>query len=125
MYNRLINYFQKNNVFFNDQFGFRANHSTAQAILLITDKIQNSIEKKLFSCGIFLDLSKAFDTVNHDILIQKLEYYGIRGLPGNCFRSYLTSRFQFLSIENTNSVLKSITRSAGVGFGTIAISTIY
>jgi retron-type reverse transcriptase len=98
MYNRLINYFQKNNVFFNDQFGFRANHSTAQAILLITDKIQNSIEKKLFSCGIFLDLSKAFDTVNHDILIQKLEYYGIRGLPGDSFRSYLTSRFQFVSI---------------------------
>jgi hypothetical protein len=104
-----MNYFQKNNVFFNDQFGFRANHSTAQAILLITDKIQNSIENKLFSCGIFLDLSKVFDTVNHDILIQKLEYYGIRGLPGDCFRSYLTSRFQFVSIENTNSVLKSIT----------------
>jgi retron-type reverse transcriptase len=61
MYNRLINYFQKNNVFFNDQFGFRANHSTAQAILLITDKIQNSIEKKLFSCGIFLDLFKLKD----------------------------------------------------------------
>jgi hypothetical protein len=55
-----------------------------------------------------LDLTKAFDTVNHDILIQKLEYYGIRGLPGNWFRPYLTSRFQFVSIENTNSVLKSI-----------------
>ena len=87
MYNRLIDYFQRNNVFFNDQFGFRANHSTTQAILLITDKIQNSIEKKLFSCGIFLDLSKAFDTINHDILIQKLEYYGIKELPGEWFRS--------------------------------------
>ena len=117
MYNKLIDYFQKNNVLFNGQFGFRASHSTAQAILLITDKIQNSIEKKLFSCGIFLDLSKAFDTVNHDILIQKLEYYGIRGLPGDWFRSYLTNRSQFVSIENTNSVLKSIT--CGVPQGSV------
>jgi retron-type reverse transcriptase len=85
MYNRLINYFQKNNVFFNVQFGFLANHSTAQAVLLITDKIQNSIENKLFSCGIFLDLSKAFYTVNHDILIMNImvsvDYRGIAFVP--------------------------------------------
>ena len=60
-------------------------------------------------------------------LIQKLEYYGIRGLPGDWFHSYLASRFQFVSIENTNfsSKVDHLWHSAGVGFGTIAISTIY
>ena len=71
MYKRLITYLEKKNVIFNGQFGFRSNHSTAHAILLITDKIQKAIENKLYSCGIFLDLSKAFDTVDHSILLKK------------------------------------------------------
>ena len=73
MYKRL-------SVFYNGQFGFRSNRSTVHAILLIIDKIQNAIEKKQYSCGIFLDFSKAFDTVNHEILSRKLEYYGMRKL---------------------------------------------
>ena len=108
MYNRLIDFLNKNDVFYSSQFGFRANHSTTHAILQITDKIQNAIENKLFSCGIFLDLTKAFDTVDHNILIRKLEYYGIRGLLGDWFRSYLTNRYQF-SVKNTNSQQKPIT----------------
>ena len=71
MYNRLITFLDKNQVLFNGQFGFRSNHSTLHAILLIADKIQKAIERKQYSCGIFLDLSKAFDTVNHTILIKK------------------------------------------------------
>ena len=59
MYNRLIDFLKKNNVLYSGQFGFRANHSTTHAILQITDKIQNAIENKVFSCGIFLDLTKA------------------------------------------------------------------
>ena len=69
MYNRLMDFFYKNNIFFKGEFGFRAKHSTNHATFLITDKIQNAIENKLFACGIFLDLTKAFDTVNHNILI--------------------------------------------------------
>ena len=69
IYNRLIDFLNKNNVFYSSQFGFRANYSTTHAILQITDKIQNAIENKLFTCGIFLDLTKAFDTVDHNILI--------------------------------------------------------
>ena len=73
--------------FFAGQFGFRSSHSTTHAIHLISDKIHTAIENKLFSCGIFLDLTKAFDTVDHDILIAKLEYYGIRGIVCDWFRS--------------------------------------
>ena len=71
--------------------------------MLITDEIQRAIESKLYSCGIFLDLSKAFDKVDHNILLAKLEHYGIRGLPNECFRSYLTNRQQFISVNNIDS----------------------
>ena len=73
MYNRLASFFEKNEILFHSQFGFRSNHSTNHAILLITDKIQKAIERKLYFCGIFLDLSKALDTVSHDILLRKLK----------------------------------------------------
>ena len=70
---------------------------------MIIDKIQHAIEKGHFACGIFLDFSKAFDTVNHEILIQKLVYYGIRGLPKKWFCSYLSNRKQFVSIGGSCS----------------------
>ena len=87
---RLLDLLEKNNIFFDKQFGFRNKYSTEHAILNIVDKIQRAIDGKEFSCGIFLDLSKAFDTVNHAILIKKLEYYGVRGIPNNWFSSYLS-----------------------------------
>jgi hypothetical protein len=78
MYNRLIDFIRKKSIIYPKQFGFREQHSTDHALLSIVDKIQNSIDNREYSCGIFLDFSKAFDTVNHEILIQKLEHYGIR-----------------------------------------------
>ena len=98
-----------NNVLFEGQFGFRSNHSTSHAILQIVDKIQKAIEAKNFSCGIFLDLSKAFDTVNHKILLKKLYHYGIRGIAHNWFSSYLSNRKQFVSIGNVTSDLSFVT----------------
>ena len=74
-----------------------------QAILSITDKIQCAIEEGAYSCGIFLDLSKAFDTVNHEILIQKLDHYGIRGVAKTWFISYLKNRKQYVSLGSTKS----------------------
>ena len=80
---------EKKKVIYCKQFGFRANHSTDYAILSIIDLIQHAIDCQEFSCGIFLDFSKAFDTVNHNILIEKLDYYGIRGVTKDWFTSFL------------------------------------
>ena len=82
------------------------------AILSITDKIQEAAENGQYSCGIFLDLSKAFDTVNHSILLQKLEFYGIRGLALDWINSYLNDRKQFVAVGSTLSELLNI--SCGV-----------
>ena len=74
---------------YTNQFGFRKGHSTEQAILEITDTLKLAIDRKQFTCGIFPDFSKAFDTVNHDILLIKLQAYGIRGQTLEWFASYL------------------------------------
>jgi hypothetical protein len=90
MSNRLLDFIQRKAILFDNRFGFRAKHSTDIAVILsIIDKIQKAIDERDFSCGIFLDLSKTFDTVNHEILIKKLENYGIRGVAKSWFESYL------------------------------------
>ena len=76
----LINFIDKYNILFVNQFGFREKHSTMHSTLLITDKIQRAIEDGQFSCGSFLDFSKAFDTVDHSMLIRKLSHCGIMEL---------------------------------------------
>ena len=77
MSNRLVNFLNKHNILDDNQFGFRSRHSTTQASMLITDKIQRTIESKLYFCRIFLDLSKALDTVDHNIPLATLEHNGI------------------------------------------------
>ena len=92
-------------------------HFTTQASMLITDKIQRAIENKLYSRGIFLNLCKAFDTVDHNILLAKLEHYEIRGLQNEWFCSYLTNRQQFISVNNSDSDPLQIT--CGVPQGSV------
>ena len=117
MYNRLIIYLDKHNIISSGQFGFRANHSTAHALLLITDQIQRAIEGGHFTCGIFLDLSQAFDTVDHNTLLAKLYSYGIRGIAYDCFLSYLSNCCPFVSIGNTSSTSNPFT--SGVPQGSV------
>ena len=85
-------------MFFSSQCGFRENCSTQHAILDILNKIQNNIDKRFYSCGIFIDLKKAFDTVDHPILLYKLHHYGIRGIINDWFSSYLSVRMQSTQI---------------------------
>ena len=91
-----------------NQYGFRANRSTSMASLDSVEEITNSIDQKQQSVGIFLDIKKAFHTINHDILIKKLERYGIRGIVGNWVRSYLSHRYQFVTLGDCSSVCLDI-----------------
>jgi hypothetical protein len=98
MHNRLYGFLEEQGCIYENQFGFRKQHSTTHALIDLTEDIRQAIDNNTFSCGVFIDLQKAFDTVDHDILLKKLEYYGIRGIANNWFRSYLKNRKQYVSI---------------------------
>ena len=117
MYKRLINFVEKNNILSEHQYGFRKNRSTELAIIEFIDKITKAIDKGQYTIGIFLDLSKAFDTINHSILIKKLEYYGIRGVALKWFENYLANRKQIVKYNDTKSEAMTIT--SGVPQGSI------
>ena len=108
IYNQLYQFLEKNDIIYKYQFGFRKGYSTEQAILEITDNLNSAIDNKQITCGLFLDFSKAFDTVNHDILLSKLYTYGIRGTPFKWFKSYLSNRTQFVKIDEIESSMATI-----------------
>ena len=117
MYNRLLVFINKNNILYKYQFGFRSNHSPNLALIVLVDRISKALADDDFVLGVFLDFSKAFDTVDHDILFQKLEFYGIRGLPLNWFKSYLSKREQFVEYNGATSTRERIV--CGVPQGSI------
>src|SRR6218665_1965751 len=100
MHNRLTNVLDAKNTLYSKHFGFRKNHSTTHAIMEVVDKISEAIDNRKLTIGVFLDLSKAFDTIRHDVIWAKLEYYGVRDLALDWFRSYLADRFQQVSYNN-------------------------
>lgn len=107
--NRLLEFLNKHNIFYNLQYGFRQGCSTLTAITELMDSLISEIDSKKVVGALFLDLKKAFDTLDHKILLEKLAYYGIRGMANNIIRSYLSNRKQFVTIEGTHSSLKPIT----------------
>ena len=100
-----------------DQFGFRNQHSTNYTLLSIVEKIRSSLDKKMYTCGVFIDLKKAFNTVNNIIILSKLNHYDIRGTAITWFFSYLSSRYQSVMLNGVTSSRKVIT--CGVPQGSI------
>ena len=117
IYSRLTSFIEKHQILYKYQYGFRKNHSTEHALIELVDQIRLNMDKKLMTCGIFIDLSKAFDTVNHEILLAKLENYGIRGKSLDLLKSYLSDRKQYVHIEKSKSQTRSI--SCGVPQGSV------
>ena len=108
MYSRLVTFLESHKCIYNRQFGFRKKHSTNHVLLNITESIRKALDDGYFACGVFVDLQKAFDTVDHEILLAKLNHYGIRGHANTWFRSYLTHRQQYVTISGYKSSMKGI-----------------
>ena len=117
VYNQLYKYFTKNKLFHENQYGFRTKHSTELAVTELNDRILINIDNKNLPLTIFMDLSKAFDTHDHKIIIDKLGYYGIRGTSLMRFESYLSQRTQYVKVDNFKSSHQTIT--TGVPQGSI------
>ena len=100
---QLENYLTLNNIIYPYQFGFRPNKSTEMAINCLTDYLYSSFDENMFSVGVFIDLSKAFDSINRDILLRKLHHYGKRGRAHDLFASYLSNRHQLTSVNGGES----------------------
>ena len=98
-YNRLLRFLNAFKILSDNQFGFRKHHSIAYAFACLFDKISSAIENKNYTVGIFIDLSKSFDTVDHHILTSKHEHYGVRGTALRCFESYLSGRQQYVEFN--------------------------
>ena len=117
MYNRIESYIERQSILSNSQFGFRPKHGPNLALIAAIDKVLQAQEKNNFVMGVFLDFSKAFDTVSHDILLRKLYRYGVRGLALNWLESYLSNRCQFVQYEGASSEYEFV--SCGVPQGSI------
>ena len=108
MYSRIFKFLNDSNSIYPLQFGFRQKYSTIPALISLTEDIRKNLDKGNTGCSIFVDLQKAFDTVEHDILLAKLEHYGIRSLANEWFRSCLSNRKQYVSINGHESSLASV-----------------
>ena len=114
---RLVTFFNKHNIITDSQFGFRSGYSTYMPLVSLIDKITENLDRECPSIAIFIDFRKAFDTIDHHLLIKKLEHYGVRGIALNLIISYLNNRMQCVSYNNTTS--DYLTVDTGVPQGSI------
>ena len=117
MYSRLLHFLESFKILIENQFGFRKQHSSYMALMVIIDKLIKSIDNGEHVIGVFLDFSKAFDTVDHDILLSKLYHYGIRGVALKWFESYLSGRQQYVTYNDFKSTVLDV--KCGVPQGSI------
>ena len=115
--NQVYSYFEANKHFNGSQYGYRKIHSTETACLELVDKLMKNLDKGETPIGFFLDLSKAFDTLDHNILLNKLHHYGVKGIELQWFHSYLSNRTQYVEIDGIKSQQKEI--RTGVPQGSI------
>ena len=105
----------ENNLDYDQEFGFRSKHSTNHALINLIPDIKSYMGRSYIAAGVFIDLQKAFDTVNHQILCKKLAYYGFRGKSLHLIKSFLSNRKQFVSINGFESSKLNITRGVPQG----------
>ena len=105
---RLYSFLEKNFLLFEQQYGFRNKLSTNHALIDITSKIQTACDKGIFACGVYVDFKKAFDTVNHEFLLNKLNHYGIRGIELQWFKMYLKGWQQHTTVNSFSSKIAYI-----------------
>ena len=115
MFNRFIQFLEHNKIIYCKQFGFRKDFSTTHAIITLIENVQSALDNNKFACGNFIDFEKECDTVDHNILLSKLNYYGIRGIANDWFKSYLNNQSQFVSINGFNSDHRNIERGVPQG----------
>ena len=108
MYNRIYSFLCKHKLINTTQFGFRSKHSTEHALISLIETIKKYLDDGEIVCGVFIDSQKAFDTVNHEILLEKLKHYGIRSKQNDWFRSFLTNKKQYVSMEGFFSQTKIV-----------------
>ena len=117
VHQRMYKFLCNQGILFPNQYGFRPKHSTIDAVTKFTSDLMLSLDKKYSTLAVFLDLSKAFDTIDHHILLKKLEHYGVRGIALEWFRNYLSNRTQYVSYRGAQSSLQNIT--CGVPQGSV------
>ena len=124
MHKRLVNFLDSYNLLYDYQFGFRKKYSTSFAFIDAVTMIQSETYNNNYVMAVFMDLAKAFETVNVGILIKKLEHYGIRGIQLNWFKSYLLDRKQLLHMLMVVCLMLELVMwcTSGYSIGTFVIS---
>ena len=117
IYKRVYSFLNDNDILYRHQYGFRKGHSTADAVTQFVKDTLLAYDKNEHTLAIFLDLSKAFDTIDHGLLLKKLERYGIRGIALKWFQSYLKDRYQYVVYNDVKSETKQV--QCGVPQGSV------